>query len=263
MSNPIGWCDKTVNYVWGCTHGCKYCYARKFARRYASEMARLESNYINNLTISRDTLGRILYTNGWGFTNNVGKWFRTYLNIYDNLNDFKPTLLTYKLAQSLPKKPQRIFLDSMSDVADWKPEWYEKILQKICENIQHTFIILTKRPEIYREYTFPHNVWLGVTACTNKEIKERCYKLFNTVRNNKIFLSVEPMLEEIDQDLLLSDCNFTLDWIIAGPETGNRKKKIYSLSTWMESFYKLKIPVYMKESCSKIIDTPLRQEWPE
>jgi protein gp37 len=29
----IEWTDKTVNPVVGCTHNCKYCYARKFAMR--------------------------------------------------------------------------------------------------------------------------------------------------------------------------------------------------------------------------------------
>jgi protein gp37 len=29
----IGWCDWTWNPITGCRHGCKYCYARKFARR--------------------------------------------------------------------------------------------------------------------------------------------------------------------------------------------------------------------------------------
>lgn len=32
--NPIGWCDKTVNPVWGCPTGCEYCYARSINDRF-------------------------------------------------------------------------------------------------------------------------------------------------------------------------------------------------------------------------------------
>jgi hypothetical protein len=33
---------------------------------------------------------------------------------------------------------------------------------------------------------------------------------------------------------------------------------------WIEPFFDIQgIPVFMKDACSKIIDRPLRQEWPE
>jgi protein gp37 len=32
-TTKIEWCDKTINPVVGCTHGCPYCYARKMAQR--------------------------------------------------------------------------------------------------------------------------------------------------------------------------------------------------------------------------------------
>jgi protein gp37 len=32
-TTKIEWCDKTINPVVGCTHGCPYCYAKKMAMR--------------------------------------------------------------------------------------------------------------------------------------------------------------------------------------------------------------------------------------
>lgn len=42
MSNPIGWCDDTINPVVGCSHcspGCDNCYAERFAARLAKNPA--------------------------------------------------------------------------------------------------------------------------------------------------------------------------------------------------------------------------------
>lgn len=34
-NSKIDWCDSTWNPVTGCNHGCKYCYARGIAERFA------------------------------------------------------------------------------------------------------------------------------------------------------------------------------------------------------------------------------------
>ena len=256
MANKIGWCDRTINYIWGCTRGCEYCYARRIAKRFAKNIYKKEKKYykdnIDNYRLCVKNEHADFYT------------------LYGDLLYFTPTWLESQYAQPLPKKPQRIFLNSMSDIADWKPEWYEKILQKVCENMHHTFIILTKRPEIYRNYTFPHNVWLGVTI--TKSIDSHGMKAgVDAMRKseNKWFISFEPLAENIFSRHWVGIGNSkTLkklkpDWLIVGLETGNRKDQIIPKPEWLESFYSLDIPVYMKSACSKIIDTPLRQEWPE
>jgi len=244
--NLIGWCDITKNYVWGCTNGCKYCYARKIAKRFSREMANHEFNFWCG--------------NNWKYSNRL---IKNNISLRNRLYNFKPTLLSYKFAQSLPKKPQRIFLDSMSDIADWKPNWYEKILKKVCENMQHTFIILTKRPAVYRKYTFPHNVWLGVSMCTYHDWVSNNGMIDLIQENkNKLFISFEPVQNQFS-NRFLEMLEEKFDWIIVGPETGKRKNKIIATKKMIQPFYAVNIPVYMKSSCSKIIDTPLRQEWPE
>ncbi len=55
---------------------------------------------------------------------------------------------------------------------------------------------------------------------------------------------------------------WNLDWIIVGFETGQRKEKITGQKDWLNPFWNLNIPVFMKKSC-KITTRKLRQEWPE
>ena len=41
----------------------------------------------------------------------------------------EPQFFPDRLQQLTEKKPQRIFMDSMSDIADWKPEWMHEVFK--------------------------------------------------------------------------------------------------------------------------------------
>lgn len=41
----VDWCDSTWNPVTGCLHGCEYCYARKIAKRFGSNLMPIFTNY--------------------------------------------------------------------------------------------------------------------------------------------------------------------------------------------------------------------------
>lgn len=92
---------------------------------------------------------------------------------------------------------------------------------------QHTFLLLTKRPHNAAKFTdakrLPKNVWLGVTVCNQKEADEKIPILLR-VPAAKRFVSVEPMLESIDLDVVLSVLRYHhlpwLTWVICGAETG-------------------------------------------
>ncbi len=101
------------------------------------------------------------------------------------------------------KKPQRIFVNSMSDLFHEKVpmEFIECVFETMDRSPQHTFQILTKRPErmlrVLRDWTPRPNIWLGVSAESQRMADDRIpvlMKLPAAVR----FLSVEPMLEGID-----------------------------------------------------------------
>ncbi len=57
----------------------------------------------------------------------------------------------------LPKKPQRIFVGSMSEIYYWEPEWMEMVIEKTKQYPQHVFQFLTKFPEVYADWVFPKN----------------------------------------------------------------------------------------------------------
>jgi len=240
----IDWCDFTWNPVWGCENKCPYCYARKFAKRLAENMALKEANFI--------------WGNGFNnYTHHTNLWKL----LVKEFQAFKPTWLESTYQRSFPKKPARIFVNSMSDPMYWKQEWYEKIVKRIADNMQHTFCILTKHPEVYERWDFPHNTWLGITCTEDYDFEHLIHiDFFNYYNNpNKIFVSIEPIKDKINSDYLCE----VWDWIIVGPETGNRKDRVICKPEWLEPFFDLDIPVFMKDACAKIMDRPLRQEWPE
>ncbi len=226
----IDWCDEVRNPVWGCKHGCEYCYARKFAYR---------------MSFNDDLMDHF-------------KKADKNINI-DDIRNFKPTWIESNFVKPFPKKPSRIFVDSMSDIAFWKPEWFKRVIIKISQNPQHTFIFLTKAPKIYSKYHFPSNCWLGVTV-TGVDDVNRSIQL-ESQKNNLTFISLEPMLTE---DVLA--VYFQHNWIIAGLETGRKGvfiPQIENIELIIDLCEIHKIPLFMKESMKKVWGEELIQEFPE
>ena len=175
---------------------------------------------------------------------------------YDKEDPFKITYHFNKLEQPLKwKKPRKIFVCSMGDLfhEDVPTGLIIDIFGVITGADQHTFLILTKRPErmksfmeyINRFRTTPlKNVWLGVTAENQRTADERIPILLGTPAAKR-FVSVEPMLEQVDLNLLRNDrskyvvnkvnhypgyeCTGHLsfvDWVICGAETGQNARSM-------------------------------------
>ena len=112
--------------------------------------------------------------------------------------------------------------------------WIDRVLEVMAACPQHTFMVLTKRPENIESklYDFDPlnparelgggdylpNLWMGVTAENQDIAYERIPVLLNTW-TAKRFVSVEPMLSEVNIFTLLS-VDPGIDWVIAGPESG-------------------------------------------
>ena len=239
MKNKIGWCSMTFNPVWGCLNHCEYCYARKIAKRFGGIVFKKELEYRTE--------------------NNMDSVYFKLKNSLD-LIKFKPTFLYSQFNKKFPKKPQRIFVGSMSEINHWESKWMNKIIFKIMEYPQHTFQFLTKYPHIYSKWDFPINCWLGITVTTLSDLNDNNLKNYHNYINMKNikFLSLEPFLSNIPTDFLQF-----FNWVIIGAETGNRKGKVIPKREWIEEIVnycrEINIPVYLKDGLKDVYPVEMKE----
>lgn len=243
MSTTTGieWTDATWNPVRGCSRvseGCRNCYAERVAARFADP-------------------GEIT----------IGKYPGPFAGFVHRVNGHpawtgKVELIPDKLLEPLSwRKPKRIFVNSMSDL------FHESLPDSSIDDIfavmymarQHTYQILTKRPERMREYmqaggghdarrrvqdildpidgdgsghvladelysAWPlSNVWLGVSVEDQGTADVRIPLLLKTSAAKR-FVSYEPALGMVDFNGWLGDPSESwspgIDWVIAGGESG-------------------------------------------
>jgi protein gp37 len=168
----------------------------------------------------------------------------------------KVTLHPERLEEPLHwKAPRKIFVCSRSDIfhPDVPTQFIDDIFEVMSACPQHTFLLLTKRPELIEEKLYGAttdnpcrelgggdylpNVYLGVTCENQKAADERIPILLQTPAAVR-WISVEPMLERIDIEPYLYKQNTNtfinamrtgddsiilgnkLDWVACGAETG-------------------------------------------
>ena len=233
MKNKIGWCNLTWNPVWGCQNNCPYCYARAIAKRF----------------------GSIRFTEEWKYrTEHNMEYADVYFKLKKSLDlvNFKPSFLYSQFNKKFPKKPQRIFVGSMSEIYHWEQEWIERVIEKVKQYPQHIFIFLTKHPEVYAPWVWPKNCWLGVTITDNKYYSSEYQNFKISNPDNLKFVCFEPLLES---RYPISINLEGIDWIILGAESGNRKGKVLpGLDPILAIFrycQKNKIPIYVKDNLGR------------
>lgn len=209
-TSKIEWTGETWNPTTGCDRvspGCDNCYAMTLAKRLKA---------MGQAKYQRDGDPR---TSGLGFG----------LSLHPNALDIP----------SRRKKPTTFFVDSMSDL--FHPEVPEAFIAEVfvtmCLAPQHTFQILTKRPQRMKDYlsdlwdgtplpeppptvSLPRqlfapwpNVWLG-TSIESDRYAFRADHLRATPAAVR-FLSLEPLLGPLPS-LDLGG----IDWVIVGGESG-------------------------------------------
>jgi protein gp37 len=117
------------------------------------------------------------------------------------------------------KKPQTIFVNSMSDLflKGVPEEFILKVFKVMNQAHLHTFQVLTKRADRLRELSarlpWASNIWMGVTV----EDKDYVHRIDDLRRSGAFikFLSIEPLLGPLPK-LNLEE----IDWVIVGGESG-------------------------------------------
>lgn len=181
QSSPIEWTESTWNPVTGCTKISPGC-KNCYAKRMA-ERLRL--------------MGQPNYSNGFDLT-------------------LQPQALELPLRW---KKPQRIFVNSMSDLFhdDVPLSFILDVFSVMNRAAWHQFQILTKRAERLAELSarlpWTPNIWMGVS------VEDAAYtKRVDALRQTGAFikfLSIEPLIGPVGS-LNLTD----IDWVIVGGESG-------------------------------------------
>lgn len=267
--SKIEWCDHTWNPITGCRHDCKYCYARRMAARFAGDvrlnlMAKKDYTMVPAPDGSED-----LYVLDAPMLNETGNSL-----VYPF--GFAPTLHRYRM--NIPgklKMGRNIFVGAMSDVfAKYVPdEWIKQILNVCGEYPIHNYLFLTKNPNRYVELCLKEllpeckNMWYGVTVTNSQQAYTAEVTMQDLPAEAGAFLSIEPILEDLSNDLEITIENFT-DWVIIGKETGRRKEKIIPKKEWIENIVKLcdeaHIPVFMKDSLIPVVgEENMRRDFPE
>ena len=205
----IEWTDATWNPVAGCaiiTPGCTNCYAMRMA-------ARLEAMGVEKYAgLTRKSGGRYIWSG-------------------------RITLDEASLV--IParwRKPRKIFVNSMSDLfhPDVPTDFIGRVWDAMAAAPQHTFQILTKRPERMRDVvaevapqTLPH-VWLG-TSVEDDAVVGRLDDLRETPAAVR-FVSFEPLIGSVASADLAG-----IDWAIVGGESGPRSRPMDE--EWVDEIY--------------------------
>jgi protein gp37 len=223
--SKIEWTDVTWNPVTGCdkvSQGCKNCYAEVMHRRLRGMFPEKYSQpFLGHIQLHASELRKPL------------KW----------------------------KKPKMVFVNSMSDLfhPDVPFDFIDDVFAVMDCCPQHTFQILTKRPDRMAQYFAENrawrvgqlkyaydssdydlngwpleNVWLGTSCEDQKTANERIPYLLLAPAAVR-FLSCEPLLGPIDLSISYPyrSLQSQFDWIIVGGESGPKARPMHP--DWVRS----------------------------
>src|SRR5262249_26623945 len=208
-ASDIEWTEATWNPIAGCSvlsPGCTNCYAMRMSARF-------------------QVMGMKKYA---GTTRRSGN-----RHVWTGRVNTDALALTAPLAW---KKPQRIFVNSMSDLfQDQADEGFVHQVWHIMQRAHwHSFQVLTKRPERMlallskSEFAVLPNVWLG-TSVENDDYLDRV-DILRRVPARVRFISFEPLLGPISAPDLRG-----IHWVIVGGESGPPARPMES--SWVEQLH--------------------------
>jgi len=233
LKSSIEWTESTWNPITGCTKISPGC-KHCYAERMAKRLQAMgQSNYRNGFAVQ--THEHVL--------NYPLKW----------------------------KKPQTIFVNSMSDLfhEEVSDEFIFEIFDVMKKAHWHRFQILTKRSERLLKMNpvieWSENIWMGVSV-ENQKYTSRIDHLRQTDVSIK-FLSIEPLIGAIDELDLEG-----IDWVIVGGESGPKARIIKK--EWVTKIRDIclekQVPFFFKQwggvnkkKAGRLLDGKLWEQMPE
>jgi protein gp37 len=230
-NSGIDYLDKAGNSMYGCKHGCPYCFGEQM--------------------VGPRLRGKVVSKNF--------KWDQPEYcpERIDMLKSQYPSAVSKN--PNLPKGEVMVGVNFIADMfGEWVPkEYIESVLKAIPEYNQYLF--LTKNPARYGQFADllrKKNIWLGTTVEDETHL-DRLIQLRNVKWTyfghsydidigTKFWVSVEPLLGPLN-------CNITngdIDWVVMGACTG--KMASQPEYAWMEKIrndclYK-DIPLFIKDN---------------
>lgn len=144
---------------------------------------------------------------------------------------FEPAIHKDKLMLPKWRKPRRVAVCWMGDL--FHPlipvDFIVKVIYEahFRSSPDNSFFFLTKRPArmvdiascfVWGTPGFPRNLFFGVTTENKEQAKERLGILCRLPTRARLWISAEPLLEEITEEV--RPYLPRLSWVVAGPETG-------------------------------------------
>ncbi len=255
-NSAIEWCTHTFNPWIGCqavSPACAHCYARRLVNRWGADFDGVrrvtsDANWKKPLTWQR----------------------RREAELHLQLGTHQP------VGNGIPA----IFCGSLCDAFEDRPELVEprkRLWQLIADTEDLCWLLLTKRPENIQGM-LPSTRFLqdaccgiGVTVESNDYLWRVEYLLRTPAALH--FVSVEPMLGELDLQPALEDAsaclaledggNNRLDWVIIGGESGPGARP--TEDRWIRSLVEqckgANVPVFVKQRTCNGKKIPFEQ-WP-
>lgn len=131
--------------------------------------------------------------------------------------NFEPHFHENRLQDSLPRTGfmQFIFMCSSGDIAFCKTNDLKKIVDRIKDEFDKTFLLQSKNPKTFNRIVWPRNVILGTTIETTDDVlygktakapkPSQRYRDFLTVNHPTKMVTIEPVMD--------FDLNVMIQWI--------------------------------------------------
>lgn len=126
------------------------------------------------------------------------------------------------------RKPSRIFLFDMTDAFHYwiEDEQLHRVFDVVDTLPQHTFLVLTKRPDRMANYSLtrygetPVPFWPGTSVSNQRDADNNIPHLLR-MKANVRFLSCEPLLNYVELNQLND-----IGWVVTGGESGKNRRKM-------------------------------------